>query len=154
MKIEFRRECLVEETLKFDALYEESLRLDLEEKREDLRGAFSTFLFVDGGIAGEIYGKRVKDLEEEIPDLGRVSPEWIYCYSTTILPQYRGKGLGKILKAFWLGKVSSETTYVVGHSTSAEIKAINEFFGAEHFLPSHKDWFDSGREAWFYKLHL
>ena len=143
------------ESLVFDACYEEGLRMDLEEKQEDLCAAIATYLFVNDVLVGEIYGIRVCGLNEEIPDVDEQIPrDAVYCCSTTILPGHRYRGYAKLLKAYWLGRMLSEASLIVGHSTSPEMLRLNNMFGAVHFINPRKNWFGSGRDAWFYKLRL
>lgn len=163
--ITFSGSVPLEETMEFEQEYEESLRMSLqgkEELLEDTHGVW-TWMKVDGKLAGETYGIAVEDLLE---DLDEESPEFnadiapfaklhaIYCYSTTILAPFQGKGLGKLLKAYWLGQLYGRYGRVIGHSTSLRMKALNTSFGAKHAATPHENWYDSGRQAWFYSQVL
>jgi GNAT superfamily N-acetyltransferase len=156
MKLIFVNDINIGLSLCFDRLYEKELQISEEEKQDLLKGAIRAFMFVDGKLAGESYGKQLKDLDEEIPDCSGLDPRSIYCYSTTIMPAMRGKGLAKLLKAYWLGMCRGEARdcQIVGHSTSEQMKHINELFGANHAPEPHENWFGSKRKAWFYKMPL
>ncbi len=150
MKITFRSDVSLEATMVFEACYEPELAMKLADKAE-LRdtGWVAIWIFVDGRLAGETYGIRLENLDEEIEDCAAQDPAAIYCYSTTILPEFQGKGLSKIIKAFWLGMV--HPAVVVGHATAPAIRRIVEEFGAE-ILATHQSWYGTGREAAFYRI--
>lgn len=151
--IRFMSSVPIDETMVFEEPYEGGLRLARDEKAALLEKAVAVWMYVDGVLAGECYGVSPKDLGEEIEDVTAVDLDSIYCYSTTILPPFQGHGLGKLLKANWLGRVAKRFTLVTGHSTAASMKAVNEFFGATHTV-KHENWYESGRVAWFYRLPL
>jgi hypothetical protein len=70
-----------------------------------------------------------------------------------VLPPFQGRGLGKILKAAWLGYVYQRypRAVITGHSTAPAMARINEMFGAQH-LRSHANWYGTNRTARFYVL--
>jgi GNAT superfamily N-acetyltransferase len=161
-------------TMVFEEVYEESLRLSLEDKEDlfEYPTLVVAYLYVDGVLAGETYGVPAQDLFDEGPeresehldsadalfkDIATVAEcaDPLYCYSTTILPRYQGKGYGKVLKAYWLGLTEGSFDGVCGHSTSPTMVALNNWFGAHHnYEPSSEDWYGSGRTAWFYVQFL
>jgi GNAT superfamily N-acetyltransferase len=134
--ITVRRDVEPEDTMIFEALYEDDLQLDLDEKTELLRhDPLAVWVFVDQVLAGETYGlspaQILEVLGEEIPDIDPSDDRSIYCYSTTIVPTFRGRGLGTLLKAFWLGMVMGRgRTRVIGHATSPAMYQIDKHFGA------------------------
>jgi hypothetical protein len=152
MKIMFNSHLPVTKTMAFEAVFEPGLRLDLRYKRSIIKNGIAAWMFVDDVLAGETYGIRPRDLGEEIEDVEKRDLDSIYCYSTTILPKFQGRGLAKILKAYWLGMVAPIST-VVGHSTSPGMVKINELFGAKHTV-KHANWYGTRREAWFYRIQL
>jgi hypothetical protein len=150
VKITFSCSVPIEDTLVFEEIFEEPLRLSLEEKAE-LREAnwWAVWMLVDGVLAGEAYGVRLADLDEEIEDCRGEDPATIYCYSTGLLPQFQGRGLSVPLKAFWLGMTFPET--IVGHATSDAALHLNQKFGAE-IVAEHDRWYGTERRAFFYRI--
>lgn len=152
MVLTFRHDLTAKRTRIFEKQYEKALRNEDEEKDYILSKRLAVWLYVDGKLAGEAYGIIVKEDDEDIEDtVGR--PNDIYCYSTTILPAFRGKGLGKILKAYWLGYVWAKYPgrIIIGHATSPAMVKINKQFGAR-FLGSHEKWYGTDRVAHFYEI--
>jgi GNAT superfamily N-acetyltransferase len=145
----------------FEEVYESELQMEDEDKDFILNeGNLGVWMYVDGYLAGESYGIRVGDIGDlDDPD----EPRWtedvrnrvndIYCCSTTILPLYQGRGLGGILKSYWLGYARAIWPYEVisGHATTPAMVAINRRFGAK-FLSSHENWYGTKREAHFYVI--
>jgi GNAT superfamily N-acetyltransferase len=143
------------DTMSFEECYEDSLQLDLDEKTE-LRDSnwLAVWMMIDGVLVGETYGVRLRDLDEEIEDCDDLPSDTIYCYSTTILPPYRGKGLSKVLKGAWLGMCLAQgVRNIVGHASSDEARRLNQSFGAE-FIAEHERWYDTDRRASFYRIAL
>jgi len=160
--ITFHNDIPVEQTIIFEEVYEKELQNDLDEKFELLTeaGDLAAYMKVDNRLVGEIIGCHLGNLNEKIEDCDKISNTVIYCYTTTILPPFQGNGLAKILKAYWLGlckmrfiEMSPTKALIVGHSTSAAMKHINEKFGAKHMI-EHNNWYGTSRTAWFYKLEL
>ena len=160
--ITFHNDIPVEQTMIFEEVYEKELQNDLDEKFDLLTeaGDLAVYMKVDNRLVGEIIGCHLGNLNEKIEDCAEISNSAIYCYSTTILPPFQGNGLAKILKAYWLGickmrfiEMYSAKALIVGHSTSAAMKHINEEFGAKHII-EHKNWYRTNRIAWFYELKL
>ena len=147
------------DTAVFEAAYEPALRLDPAFKVQVLRASDTTvYMFVDGVMAGETYGASPSALglwaDEELEDTNPFDRASCYCYSTTVLPAFQGKGLGKLLKAFWLGKAAGRGyDRVLGHATSEGIVGLLRGFGAE-FSTVHKNWQGSPRTAVFYTISL
>jgi GNAT superfamily N-acetyltransferase len=153
MILTFKTDVPVTRTMQFDSLYEKKLQFDIRYKRMLIRKGIALWVFVDGKIAGEIYGISPRALDEIIEDVSRGDRSSIYCYSTTILREFQGQGLGKVLKAYWLGLAASQFRVCTGHSTAPAMVAVNEYFGAVHSV-KHEDWYGTKRTAWFYRLQL
>lgn len=163
MQITFKHYLDAKSTQAFETVYEPGLQLEDEDKNWLIQHGLAAWLLVDGKLAGETYGAVVRDiLEEETPEEYEGSdlewytdvcdyPEALYCYSTTVLPEFQGKGLGQLLKAHWLGLASPLGVKTIGHSTSPQMKAINSKFGANH-LCRHTKWYGTDRVAWFYEV--
>ena len=153
MKITFSTSVPVEQTLAFEAVYEDALAMSLEYKRDlERQGWIALWMFVGGKLAGEMYGLPLWKLEEPIVDCDKGANEAVYCYSSTVLPEFQGQGLSKILKAAWLGMCWwSGAPHVVGHATSPAAKRLNEFFGAV-FTTMHERWYGTERTAEFYRI--
>jgi ribosomal protein S18 acetylase RimI-like enzyme len=134
-------------------VFEEELRLDVEAKTDLLKNCITAFMFVDGVLAGEIYGAAHPNFDEEIPDVDHDDANFIYLYSAALLPCCEGKGLAKILMAFWLGQVNGKYEAVTAHCTHPAMTHLCQTFGAV-FFGTHQNWFDSGREATFCKIYL
>jgi len=109
-------------------------------------------------LVGESFGVSIIECKEPIEGLA-VLDEYerktgVYCYSNTILPPFQGKGLGKILKAHWLGiAVGNGFRVVYGHARPGASQALNAKFGAT-FVRSFPNWYETGEEYRMYKLRL
>jgi len=154
MIVTFRTRMPVAETMRFEHVYEDVLQLDVEAKASILDVGYGAWLFVDGRLAGETYGISPALLDEDVDDVPERDPTWLYCYSTTILPEFRGHGLSKILVAYSIGQArEAGFTTIVGHATSPAMVAVRSFFGAS-FGAVHQGWFGTERVAHFYRLAL
>lgn len=154
MTVTFSDSVPLAESMCFEDVYEENLRLDRGEKQTIIDDAIAVWMFVDGALAGETYGISPRKLDEPIEDYDGGGHGVIYCFSTTMLPSFRRKGLGKILKAFWLGRCKeSGFEKVIGHATSPAMVEVNRFFGAT-FGAIHRGWYGTRRVAHFYELPL
>jgi GNAT superfamily N-acetyltransferase len=111
-------------------------------------------MLVDGLLAGETYGATPANLDEKTPDVPQNDPLCIYCYSSTVLPQFQGRGLSKLLVAYWNGLArGSGFTKVVGHATDPRIVAVRSFFGVR-FGAVHPNWYGTTRTARYYEGDL
>jgi len=162
--IEFKHDIPTEQTMIFESIFEEELRMELTDKDELLAKCDCTYLYVDGEIAGEIYTIPIDILKQEgmgdgddkkiIEDISPYFGQTAYYYSTSLLPKFRGMGLSKIFKAYHNGYLKGlGYNKVTGHSTSDGILRVNEFFGAKN-IRTHKNWFDTNRDATFYEITL
>jgi len=147
-------------TTVFEEEYEPTLRLGTYDKRVvlDTCEENTAYLYVNGKMAGETYGASPKQiwlgLDEHIIDTDKDDQLSCYCYSTTILPDYQGQGYGKLLKAFWLGVVSTNRFQrAIGHATSDAMRNTLKHFGAK-FGREHDNWEGSSRTATFYSIEL
>lgn len=163
MKIKFVFDYPLEESLIFESVYPENLRMDLKEKQElkEEGAIFITMIDEDTGLpVGETYfipldNMKEWDADEEQPEDGLYS--WYgrncaYVYSTTILPQYQNKGFGKVLKSFLLGYLFvKEYDYVLGHARAGASINLNKLFGA-NTAGSFDNWYKTGETYHLYHI--
>ena len=157
----FARTWDLRQTMIFEDIYHENLRMNADEKAELLEGAEAVWLYELGSrqLIGETYGVSIRDaLEEGEEGFDDLLPfedqKAIYVFSTTILPAFQGRGLGKILKAFFLGVVSrAGFDIVLGHARSGASLLLNRAFGAE-IGAAHEDWYGTGETYSFYVVKL
>jgi GNAT superfamily N-acetyltransferase len=145
----FEREC-----------FHPKLRMSLGDKRAVLRGALAVWMHDGRSLIGETYGvpiaSALDDPDEEgygdlLPFRRRAA---IYVYSTAIRPRWQGKGLGKVLKAYFLGRTTQAGYRVaVGHAKEGASSALNEAFGAR-LGARHANWFGTGEPYRFYEMAL
>jgi GNAT superfamily N-acetyltransferase len=154
MILTFRSDVPIPETMGFEEIFEEELQLDEEEKSTLISQGMPVWMFVDGELAGETYGICLKHLDERIEDTDLEDGGTVYCYSTALLDKFRRKGLGPILKSYWLGKLRGlGYKKVVSHATSESAKKMAAMFGAR-FGAMHSKWFGTERTATFYWMDL
>ncbi len=152
--ITFKSKMPIKETMMFEDIFEPELRLGVEDKADLLASCVTVWMFVDGKLAGEIYGVRHTDFDEEIPDVSHAEPGMFYLYSAALLPEFEGRSLAKILMSNWLGRIAGLGVDVVTcHCTHPAMTHLAETFGGK-LLNKHENWFDSGREATFCKIDL
>ncbi len=158
----FAREWDLGQTMVFEAVYHDNLRLSLEVKRELLARCGCVWLYDAGTqeLIGETYGFPLRENLACIdgPGASDVYPfrdqRAVYVLSTTILPAFQGRGLGKVLKAFFLGIVSQAGfPLVLGHARAGPSVHLNQAFGAA-IHTAHPDWAGSGETYYFYTLQL
>jgi len=148
----------VEETLIFESEYEPELALDRDEKERILShpSSVAVWIYVDGKPAAEVYGlpvRQLMELEGDVPDVAD-HQEAMYCYSTTVLPEFRGRGLGRFVKQWWIGMVKSlGFKTVVGHASHPAILEMVRESGGE-ILRQHPNWYGTLRKCWFYRIRL
>lgn len=151
MAITFRFKYPVSRTMAFEGEHHENLRLNLRDKRDLLKRAIALWMLEDGRLVGEAYGLPL-DGKDEMPGCPN-DPHSLYCYSTTILGKYQGKGYGAILKAAFIGCVSRDFRRIFGHARPGASQALNKKFGAR-FGKTYKNWFQTGQDYRLYALHL
>lgn len=152
MLIAFRFRYPISRTMAFEKEYHPNLRFSLREKRELLKDAIAIWMFDQGRIVGESYGvplNRIREIPEGCPR----DPKSIYCYSTTILSGYQGRGYGKILKAAFIGRVARDFRIIYGHARPGASQALNKSFGAR-LGETYKDWYGTGEDYRLYVLSL
>ena len=145
----------------FDRLYHPNLQQTVSEKRDVLRTAIAVWMYdaTRGTLIGEIYGTPAEDVgdaaEEGDDDIRPYRfRKAMYVYSTTILPRFQGRGLGKILKAHHLGRLQQAGyRYAIGHARDGASVALNLAFGAK-LLTRHPNWYGTGELYRFYELEL
>lgn len=146
MKLEFRRDLPVEQTMAFEALFHDNLAFDREEKADLLAdSSVKLWLLVDGILAGETYGMAVPDIGEELEGCQAYQRDDVfYVYSIAILPEFQGKGLAKILKAYSLGMIFGEGfKAVIDHAHEGASLHLNQLFGAR-VISEHRNWYETG----------
>lgn len=134
----------LEQTMVFEKLFHRHRQMTLREKRSVLAGAECVWLY-DGRtreLVGETYGVPVDRLDEEGEE------------GTAILPAFREQGWAKILKAFFLGRVSQKGfRFAIGHARAGTSIGLNEFFGGRR-VRARRNWYGSGETYYFYVLTL
>lgn len=155
MKIRFSQQLPVDESMYFETLFESAFQLSLEEKSQIIMNSIPIWMYSDNQLIGECYGIWPGALNEPIEDIkDRKDIDTIYCYSTALIKSFRGKGLSKILKAYWLGLVKANNfNNVVGHSTSPAMDKVIEFFNGS-FIRTHNNWYGTRRKAKFYIIQI
>ena len=84
----------------------------------------------------------------------KFNTECLYIYSTTVRADFQGKGLGKLLCAYYAGyKKAQGFKTLIGHATSPAMVAVRQWMGAS-FGPVHANWCASERKAHFYVQQL
>jgi GNAT superfamily N-acetyltransferase len=147
----FRFKYPISRTMAFEREYHKNLRLSLRDKRAMLKRAIAIWMLEDGKLVGETYGLPL-DGKDEMPGCPRDRYS-IYCYSTTILRKYQGKGYGAILKAAFIGRVARDFKRIYGHARPGASQALNRKFGAR-FGKTQKNWFGTGEDYRVYVLEL
>jgi hypothetical protein len=139
-------------TMVFEKEYHPNLRLSLPEKEHLLKHALTIWMLEGSRLVGETYGIPL-DGRFERPEGCPVDPEAIYCYSTTILGKYKNKGYGRILKAFFIGRVSRDYKRIYGHARPGASQRLNKSFGAK-LGKTCKNWYGTNENYRRYVLHL
>ena len=147
----------------FERLFHPNLQMTLTEKRELLgvRGAIAVWMFnpASRALIGEAYGvpiaEALRDDDEGMADLQPYRrSRAMYVYSTAILRRYQRQGLGRVLKAYHLGRVAQAGyQLILGHARCPDSSALNVSFGAK-LLARHPNWYETGELYCFYELRL
>src|SRR5215831_3072482 len=163
IRIAFTDSWPLQETMIFERRYHPELAMSLADKRDLLkeRGVLAVWMYVPGQrrrLIGETYGVPVLSvLADEDPEgkadlLPFAKRRAFYVFSTTILRQYEGRGLGAILKAYLLGRAfEAGYQWVVGHAKEGGSVALNRRFGAA-LRQRHANWYGTGDPYRFYVL--
>jgi len=135
----------LERTMEFEAAYPAQLQMSLSAKRALRRtpGAIYAWMYLGGRLAGEAYGVPMKGFSGQMEGrellIGSVDDAF-YCFSNTVMAEFRGIGVGTLLKAHWLGLVAGAGYHTVyGHARPGASQALNASFGAR-FLSDFADW--------------
>jgi GNAT superfamily N-acetyltransferase len=92
-------------------------------------------------------------LDDAIEDCDPEDDKSLYWYSTTVLPKFSGKGLGKMFRAYCLGLAMGRGyTKICGHTFDPAMRHILDGLGAE-WGASHEDWYGSGMTAQYYEIN-
>lgn len=147
----------IPDTLIFEEAYPENLALDLETRRKILSCGVALYVYVRGKLAGEHYGNTPANIfqktGEHIPDTDIHDVDSYYAYSTTILPKFRGEGLSTKLLIYAQGYLTGMYPKIIGHATSEAMFHIRVDLGA-HMVKKHRNWYNTGRLAWYYEQDL
>ena len=152
MLITFRFHYPISRTMMFEKEHHPNLRFTLREKRQFLKNAMTIWMFDHGAIVGETYGVALNGLNGMPEGCPRDSKS-IYCYSTTILSRYQGRGYGKILKAAFIGRAACHFWRIYGHARRGPSQKLNKSFGAR-FSKLYKNWYETGENYRLYCLVL
>lgn len=165
MKIKFVQEVPLDQTLIFEEIYPENLKVDLDTKME-LKKEGAEFIYMINAETNELIGEtyfipldNMQNWEEdEHQTYDGLNPFYgknaMYCYSNTILPEYQKQGLGRILKAYFLGCVKAKCfDMVVAHARNNGSIQLNQSFGAE-IIESIENWYQTGEIVFLYKKTL
>ena len=161
IQLSFSNRWNLSKTMVFEKCFHRNLRLSLSEKRALLKASECVWLY-DGRtrkLIGETYGTPVsyalRDVDEATEDIRRFKGlPAIYIYSVAILPRFRGRGLSKILTAYFLGQVArSGYKWIIAHSRVGASCELYRAFGAR-FLSTHRDWYGTGEVYRFWVLRL
>jgi len=112
-----------------------------------------------GALIGEVYGVPISEaLRDDGEGAADLRPyrhrKAIYVYSTGMLRRYQRQGLGRVLKAFHLGRIAQAGyELVLGHAPHPASCALNVSFGAT-LGARHPNWCDTGELYRFYRLRL
>lgn len=157
--------CSIRETMYFEDCHKDVFRLSGEDKFElDDIGAKFCWFFDHETIkpVGEIIYIDVDKMRiilraNEKSDFGLnyfSGKRAAYVYRTTVLPEYRGRGIGKCLKKYAMEDMKNEGyEYCCGHSRHGISSLLNKSLGAI-FLKKYDNWFDTGEPYFLYKIKL
>ena len=156
MKIRFKDNVSVTDSMIFESCYEDGLKMNFDEKSDIISrtNGFSIWMLVDDILVGECYGVRLSNMDEEIEDCDDLAANTIYCYSLTIMPAYQRCGLGRLLFAYWIGMCRNRTPLIVWHATSNPMRRLSDLFGAIHTGDKHEKWYKTDRTAGFYRYEF
>lgn len=152
--ITFRHRMPVARTMAFEKLYHPNLAFSYRGKCEILKQqAIKVWMFVDERLAGEVYGMRLGNSDEQIEGTEKFHPDTLYTYSISILKPFQGLGLSKILKAYFLGCARSGFKTVIGHSLQGASIQHNLSFGAK-VIQEFPKWYGTSKTAYLYQIDL
>jgi hypothetical protein len=157
--ITFKYNVPLKDTMVFEKLFEKELRLDLGEKSLLTKDNYTTWMYVNGKLAGEIYSLPVKQLLaiekeslEDIDDIRYLHNDTAYIYTCGVLDKFQGMGYGSLMYAHHLGRLAEGFDMAVGHATDCTMVDLVKKFGACMMQDCvHKNWFGTSRVAKFYE---
>jgi len=161
LKLAFASTWPLRETMVFERLFHPNLRVSLPEKRNILRDAIAIWMYepTRGTLIGEVYSTPVeKELDPDEEGYSDIAPyrgrKAAYVYSIGILKPFQGRQLGKVLKAYHLGRIrQAGFHWAIGHAKHPESCALNVAFGAK-LLARHPKWYGTGQLFRFYEMKL
>ena len=122
----FEREC-----------FHPKLRMSIGDKRDLLQDALAVWMHDGRTLIGETYGTPIQCALKDSDEDGRADllpyrrRAVIYVYSTAIRPRWQGRGLSKILNAYFLGRATQAGYRIaIGHAKEGASCALNRSFGA------------------------
>lgn len=133
-----------------------------DEKEQISRNCARLYILENNRLAGEIILCELDGMK----DYARNNP-WkqkmnldayygksgIYVASFGVLPEYRRKGYGKMLKAYMFGMLTGHGAhFVMGHANEQSM-GVNKYFGAQE-IKKFDNWFGSGDQYIQYKITL
>lgn len=157
--------CPIIETMTFEDCHKDIFRLSVEDKFElyDIGAKFCWYFDhekikpVGEIIYIDVHKMRIILHANEKSDFGLnyfSGKKAAYVYRTTVLPEYRGKGIGKSLKKYTMGEMKNEGyKYCCGHSRHGISSMLNKSLGAI-FLKKYNNWFDTGEPYFLYNIKL
>jgi GNAT superfamily N-acetyltransferase len=168
MEISFTNDFIA--TDRFENEYEEDLREEPEVREEIIRHGLVVYMFLDDKLIGECFGISPHDYmcildkglgsyyggDDNIVDVDMSDRESVYVWSTTILPEFRGMGYGRVLREEFANYASRKGyAKLLGHATSQSmVHIIREMGGIFHLKGIHEEWFGTSRTARFYTQFL
>ena len=140
--------------------FHRNLRMSLGEKRDVLQHALAVWMHDGKTLIGETYGTPIQAALEDSDEEGYADllpyrkRAVIYVYSTAIRSRWQGRGLSKILKAYFLGRAAQAGHRIaVGHAKEGASCALNTFFGAR-LGARPPNWYGTGDAYRLYEMAL
>jgi GNAT superfamily N-acetyltransferase len=167
MEISFTNDFIATE--RFENEYEEELQEDPEVREAIIRHGLVVYMWLDDVLVGECFGispyecnqlikeEQIYEGEEDvIADIDMSDRESVYVWSTTLVPQMRGLGYGKVLREEFANYASRKGyAKLVGHATSESmVHIVKEMGGIFHWAARHELWFGTSRTVHFYTQFL
>lgn len=161
MKIKFDHDYPLEKSLIFESVYDDNLRMDLQQKLglKEEGAEFITLVDQDtGNPIGETYFIPLDEFEGEEADplqadegLGSYFGKGlVYCYSTTVLPEHQRQGFSKLLKSYLYGYLKAKGYKgAIAHAKTGASIAMNTYFGAE-VVGEFSNWYQTGITHYLY----
>ena len=153
----------LEESLIFETIYDEELRMSIDEKQELIDNGAEFIFLIDSKtkeLIGETYFVPLDSFEglepdEEQGDEG-LEPYFgknlAYCYSNTILPKYQGKGYGLLIKMHLLHYLEiNRYSGVMGHAKEGASVSLNTHKNIKSkIVGEFNNWYGTGKTHYLY----